>query len=51
MIIKKHHYHSPLKRGILSLTLITIVMVIGTVGMHRIDLLVEDKIVLELKAR
>ena len=37
MIIKKHHYHSPVKRGIFSLILITIVMVIGTAGMHGIE--------------
>ncbi len=33
----KHHYHSPLKRGIFSFSLVTIVMVVGTVGIHWIE--------------
>lgn len=33
----ERHYHSPLKRGIFSLTLVCLVLVIGTVGMHAIE--------------
>lgn len=32
-----HHYRSPYKRGILSLLLITVVMAVGTLGMHFIE--------------
>ena len=33
----KHHYHSPLRRGIFSFFLVAAVMVVGTVGMHLIE--------------
>lgn len=32
-----HHYHSPYKRAAFSFALITIVMTVGTVGMHLIE--------------
>ena len=32
-----HHYRSPYKRGILSFLLITVIMAVGTVGMHFIE--------------
>ena len=36
-IEKKHHYHSPLKRGLYSFSLIAAVMIVGTVGIHLIE--------------
>ncbi len=33
----KHPYHSPWKRGFFSLALITLVMAVGTIGMHAIE--------------
>ena len=33
----RHHYHSPLKRGIYSFLLVAVVMVVGTVGIHWIE--------------
>ena len=33
----KHHYHSPLKRGIASFLLVFLVMLIGTTGIHLIE--------------
>lgn len=33
----KHHYHSPYKRGFFSFLLISMVMLIGTTGMHLIE--------------
>lgn len=35
--MKKHHYHSPLRRGLYSFLLIASVMGIGTVGIHLIE--------------
>ena len=38
--IQKHfhrHYHSPLKRGLLSLALVVTVLMIGTIGMHVLE--------------
>ena len=32
-----HHYHSPYQRGFYSFLLVSIIMVIGTVGMHCIE--------------
>ena len=29
-----HHYHSPLKRGMLSLALVSFIVIVGTLGMH-----------------
>ena len=34
---KRHHFHSPLRRGIYSLALIVTVMIIGTAGMHHFE--------------
>lgn len=34
---KRHHYHSPWRRGLYSIGLVAVVMTIGTVGMHRIE--------------
>ena len=31
------HYHSPWKRGIYSATLVSLVMLVGTIGMHVIE--------------
>lgn len=31
------HYRSPIKRGLFSLTLVSLVMIIGIVGMHSIE--------------
>ncbi len=36
-MIKHHHYHSPLKRGLYSLVLIAVLMTIGTEGMHLLE--------------
>ena len=33
----RHHYHSPVKRGLRSVLLVASVMIIGTVGMHRLE--------------
>ncbi len=33
----KHHYHSPLNRGLYSLGLVLSVVLIGTVGIHLIE--------------
>lgn len=33
-MIKHHHYKSPLKRGLYSLVLVTVVMAIGIFGIH-----------------
>ena len=33
----RHHYHSPVKRGVRSVLLVASVMVIGTVGMHHLE--------------
>lgn len=33
----KHHYHSFAKRGVVSFLLVLAVMLIGTVGMHRLE--------------
>ena len=35
--MKRHHYHSPWRRGLYSLLLVAIVVAIGTVGFHRIE--------------
>ena len=32
-----HHYHSPYKRGLFSFLLVSIIMGIGVVGMHRFE--------------
>ena len=32
-----HHYHSPYKRGIFSFLLVSIVMLIGVIGLHMIE--------------
>ena len=36
-MIKKHHYRSPIKRGIFSLLLVSAVMALGTVGIHYLE--------------
>ena len=33
----ERHYNTPLKRGVISLVLVVMVMVVGTVGMHKIE--------------
>lgn len=33
----QHHYHSSLRRGLYSFTLVALVMFIGTWGMHKIE--------------
>ena len=33
----KHHYHSPLRRGLYSFILIAVVMIVGTMGIHLIE--------------
>ena len=33
----KHHYHSPLNRGLYSLGLVMAILFIGTVGIHRLE--------------
>ena len=33
----RHHYHSPVKRGLRSVLLVASIMVIGTVGMHHLE--------------
>ncbi len=35
--MRHHHYHSPWKRTVISLALVSIVMTIGTLGMHWIE--------------
>ncbi len=35
--MKRHHYHSPWKRGFYSFLLVASVLVGGTVGFHRIE--------------
>ena len=35
--VHKHHYHSPIRRGLYSLALVTLVLVVGTVGIHRLE--------------
>ena len=35
--MKRHHYHSPLKRGLYSLALVAAVLVVWTVGFHVIE--------------
>ena len=35
--IHKHHYHSPINRGLYCLGLVVTVLSIGTVGMHLIE--------------
>ena len=37
MTTRTQHYHSPWKRGLFSFLLVTIVMIIGTVGMHHFE--------------
>ncbi len=32
-----HHLHSPVKRGILSILLLSVIMAVGTSGIHRIE--------------
>ena len=34
---RHHHYRSPWKRGAYSLALVTMIMVIGVIGFHRIE--------------
>ena len=34
---KHHHYHSPVKRGLLSLLLVSGIMFVGTIGMHHFE--------------
>ena len=34
---RRHHYHSPWRRGTYSLALIGTLMALGTVGMHRLE--------------
>ena len=34
---KHHYYRSPIKRGIFSLLLVSVVMTIGTVGIHLLE--------------
>ena len=34
---RRHHYHSPWRRGGYSVALVAGVMAVGTVGMHRIE--------------
>ena len=36
-IIQKHHLHSPFRRGIYCLGLVSVVLFLGTVGMHLIE--------------
>ena len=36
-IFKKHHFHSPYKRGFYTFLLVTFVLSIGTIGMHVIE--------------
>lgn len=36
-MISVSHYHSPWKRGLASCALVLLVMLVGTVGMHRIE--------------
>ncbi|MBF0595277.1 MAG: hypothetical protein HQL22_09970 [Candidatus Omnitrophica bacterium] len=33
----QRHFHSPLKRGLFSLVLVVLVMLTGTIGMHKIE--------------
>ncbi len=33
----KHHYHSPLKRGVFSFLIVAFVMTFGTLGMHALE--------------
>ncbi len=35
--IRKHHLHSPYKRGLYTLLLVVVVLTIGTIGLHRIE--------------
>ena len=35
--IHKHHYHSPIKRGIYSLVLVSFILLLGTLGFHFIE--------------
>jgi len=35
--MRKHHYHSPLKRGLFSFVLIASMMTLGTIGIHWIE--------------
>ena len=35
--MRRHHYHSPLKRGAWSLLLVGSIMAVGTIGMHRLE--------------
>ena len=34
---RRHHLHSPVKRGLWSFSLVAIVMLIGTVGVHHFE--------------
>ena len=34
---KRHHYHSPLKRGLYCLLLVGFVLLLGTLGIHAIE--------------
>lgn len=36
-MIKKHHYHSPLRRGVYCLTSVSAVLFLGTVGIHLVE--------------
>ena len=33
----KHHYHSPLNRGLYSLGLVVSIMIVGTLGIHYLE--------------
>ena len=35
--MRRHHYHSPWRRGAYSIALVASVVVVGTVGMHLIE--------------
>ena len=35
--MRKHHYHSPLSRGLYSLGLVVSVMLVGTLGIHALE--------------
>ncbi len=34
---RRHHYHSPWRRGLTSALLVSVIMLIGTIGMHHIE--------------
>ncbi len=35
--MRRHHYHSPIRRGLWSLCLVVSIMLVGMVGLHRLE--------------